>query len=182
MPALEWGTIKEGTPKERREHGMSLFMTVLSGTSTFEALAKQYPQATTFRDDLAALHRIAALFMDFQNQTPQATSALRMTSEVLESLVRDRPDNADYKTRLAEALVALGKLQKRAGNPDKAIANYERAIVLREELAAAAPDDKTIEQDLKSAKRDLERLKTAPAKPAAPATAEAADSPPPAVQ
>ena len=162
-----------------------MFGVVTTSTINFEDLAKKYPQATSFRDDLAALYRIAALFNSFANRNEHAMGALRITCDTLETLVRDRPDSVDYKTRLAEALVALGKLQKGAGDSDKAAVSYERAIALREELATAAPDDKTVAQDLKSAKRDLDRIKEAaakPEKPAAPATAEASDSSPAAVQ
>jgi tetratricopeptide (TPR) repeat protein len=195
VPALEWGTIKEGEPtaKEREAHGVGLFLTVLMASATFENLAGKFPQHTGFRDDLAALQRINGLFNSLFNRNKQAIEALTTTCALLEVLVREKPDNADFKTRLSEALVSLGKLQKSEGDPGKAIASYERAVVLRQELATSAPDDKTIAQDLKTASRDLERLKTAPAPktaapaadtPAAeaPATAEAADAAPSAVQ
>ena len=187
VPTLEWGTIKEGTNKDREAHGLGLFLTVVMATATFEALSEKYPQEISFRDDLAALHRINGLFNTLFNRTGPAIGGLKSAHDVLETLVRDRPDSVDFKSRLAEALVSLGKLQKTDGKPEDAIASYERAVQLREQLATAAPDDKTIAQDLKTATRDLERLKAAPAAKAAPpaeapATAEAADAAPATVQ
>ena len=162
MPTLEWAVLKDATNEETNKHRISLFLAVSTCCGPYEELAKTYPQTLAFRDDLAALRRILALFNGFLNRNKEALVALGQSSAALETLVRDAPTNAEYKSRLAEALVAAGKLQKARGENDKAIAGYERAVALRTELAAAAPDDKILQTDLKTAQRDLERLKAAP--------------------
>ena len=96
---------------------------------------------------------------------------------MLETLVRDAPDNADFKTRLAETLTTLANLQKAANENDQAIASFDRAIQMREQLAAAEPSNQSLAQNVTIARRQLDRLKAAPAaKPAPPKEAPAPEA------
>ena len=187
VPPTEWAQLKEGTAEQRQAHGGKLFITVQIAGTTFEDLSKKYPQSIGFRDDLAAIRNIVAPFMNFQRRADQEMRSRMMMRDVLETLVRDAPDNADFKTRLAETLTTLANLQKAANENDQAIASFDRAIQLREQLATAEPDNQSLAQNVTIAKRQLDRLKAAPAaKPAPPkeapapeaASAEACDRPP----
>jgi len=59
---------------------------------------------------------------------------------------------------------------QRSKSRDEAIANYARAVELREQLVAAEPKDESLKKDLDSLKADLEKLKSSrPVAKAAPA-------------
>jgi alkyl sulfatase BDS1-like metallo-beta-lactamase superfamily hydrolase len=90
----------------------------------------------------------------------------------LESLVRDEPANADYQNRLVEALVGAANLQRKKDENDKAIANYQRAVEVRQKMVDANPDDKSLADDLAKLKSSLEKIQ--PAGNADKATAEPA--------
>ena len=177
VPPTEWAQLKEGTSEQRQAHGGKLFITVQMAGSTFEDLSKKYPQSIGFRDDLAAIRNIVALFMNFQRRPDQEMRSRMMTRDVLETLVRNAPDNADFKTRLAETLTTLANLQKAANENDQAIASFDRAIQMREQLAAAEPSNQSLAQNVTIARRQLDRLKAAPAaKPAPPKEAPAPEA------
>lgn len=182
VPPLEWAVLKEGTPAEGEIHQGSLFFTVQGAMAAITELNQKYPQAVGFRDDLAALNRITALFMSARNRRPQALQSLLKSRDMLESLVKDEPANVDFKSRLGECVFATARIQKAEGENDKAVASYERAVDIRQQLADAAPDDQTLKQDLATTKRELERLKAAPPakkSPASDTAAPAGDTPAP---
>jgi predicted Zn-dependent protease len=163
-------------------------MMFTGGITTFDQLAKEHPQVTSFRSDLAGLRRTSAiLFSNIAYATSQASfrrqslTAWLQARDVLETLVRDQPANVDFKSRLVEALLAAAKMQKADGARDEAIANYTRAVELRQQLAAAAPENETFQKDLAIVQRDLEKLKAAPvaakSSPAVAPAAKAEDAP-----
>jgi tetratricopeptide (TPR) repeat protein len=152
----------------------ALIVTFGAANSTIDSLVAQYPQVATFRSDQAGLSRtVATITGAFAVAMPamrdQSLAAWIKARNALESLVKEQPDNSDFKTRLVEALVALGKMQ-RSKSRDEAIANYARAVELREQLVAAEPKDESLKKDLDSLKADLEKLKSSrPVAKAAPA-------------
>ena len=79
MPPTEWAQLKEGTCEQRQAHGGKLFITVQMAGSTFEDLSKKYPQSIGFRDDLAAIRNIVALFMNFQHRPDQEMRSRMIT-------------------------------------------------------------------------------------------------------
>jgi hypothetical protein len=171
---------------------LGIMGTLGSGTMMFEELTKEHPEAINLRSDLAGLHRTTAVIMTSVGAMVKATGGggspvspeqLRQQSldawlksrNLLETLIKDQPTNADFKNRLVEALVGAAKAQQGTGARDEAIANYTRALELREQLATVTPPDEAQKKEMASIQRDLERLKAAPvAVKAAPAEAPAA--------
>ncbi|MBI3840337.1 MAG: hypothetical protein HY288_20640 [Planctomycetia bacterium] len=170
----DWLAVKGVPRNEMQAYGLGFLLTLQGATSTFEQMAKAHPEVVSFRDDVAALQRVTATLESLIGLNQQSLAAWLGARDVLETLVRDRPADADYKTRLAESLVAAARLQKSAKQLDEAAANYKRAVEVREQLVAANPDDKSLQQELTVIKRDLDKLKPAQASNDPPAAAEPA--------
>lgn len=175
----EWFTIKTSDPMA---HAMGLFFAIQNAQGTYRDLTKKFPESVAFRDDLTALLKSTAMLLTAINRQPGALNAWLEACDVLETLVRDQPSNADFQARFAESLANAAKIQQNTGEPDKAIANYERAVKVREKLAEANPQDKSLAQEVTKLQGDLERARTvkAPAKEApegAPEQAEAKTAP-----
>ena len=173
----EWLGAKGISPQEMQGLGLGLLLNAQIASSSLEDMAKKYPDAVNFRDDVAGLRKAVGSILGLVGQNEPALAAWLVARDMLETLVRDRPDDAEYKTRLAESLIAAAKLQKSAKQLDEAAANYKRAVEVREQLAAANPDDKTLQQDLTIAKRELDKLKPAQVSNDAPAVNPPAASP-----
>jgi tetratricopeptide (TPR) repeat protein len=180
FPSLQQSALKYTLPTEwftfRGESGAGagdrLLLLVLgfnNAAAVFEELKAEHPESVSFRDDIAAVSRIPGTMFGFANQNRQALSNWQKAADNLESIVRDRPGDVEYKVRLAEALAAVASRQKSMGKTEEAMPTYQRVIELREQIVAASPEDKTRQQELTTAKRDLERIKTAkPAKKESP--------------
>jgi hypothetical protein len=141
-------------------YALSLVVTINRAINTYQGLSQKYPQVVSFRDDYSALLKASAML---EAQRPdhrqEAIASWLKARDALETLVRDRPANVDYQIRLAESLTTAARMQKTAGETDKAAANLLRAVAVRELMAAAHPDDNTLKQELTTVKRDLEKLK-----------------------
>jgi tetratricopeptide (TPR) repeat protein len=172
-PPNEWMILKGAAFSDMRTHGTKLFFALSGAIMTFEDLNKAYPQAVRPRDELSAMLKYSAMMRSSLGQRNQAINNWLAAQRLLETLVRDQPANDAYKARLAEALVGAGRLQKAAKDTAAAIESYQRAVEVREQLAAAKPDDKTLADELAAAKTELEKLKAA-----APAAKESAPSEP----
>ncbi len=155
----DWVFVKDA---KTEAHIAGLLFTFTQAIGTLQDLATKNPQATVFRNDLAGMLRISGTL---QAMAPdRATFALNawiQARDVLETLVRDEPSNADFQARLVEALVGAANLQRRDGQTDKAIANYERAVELRQQMVDAHPDDKALADELAKVKSSLEKLRPA---------------------
>jgi hypothetical protein len=105
---------------------------------------------------------------------------LGQSRKYLEGLIRDQPGNSDFQRRLADVCVLIGDTEKREKNNEAATAAFEKAVEVREALAAANPDDKEMAAQLAAAKKSLDSVKgAAPATvAAAPAEGAPADAPP----
>jgi tetratricopeptide (TPR) repeat protein len=146
---------------------------------TYTELSAKYPDTPIFPGDLAAVVRIPATLFGFAGANDRAVAEWRKAVDALDRAVQKDPANADYQTRLAEALSAMASRQKSAGKLEESLPSFERAVKLREGLAAAAPEDATRKSQLNVAKRDLDRAQKdlakkqgTPAKPDAAGAAE----------
>jgi hypothetical protein len=168
FPSLQDSALKLTTPIEwfmvkgaDRAYQLQLVVALGRAKGTYESLSTKHPASVPFRDNYSALLKASALI---QSQMPNgkelSLDSWLKARDVLEGLVRDQPNNADYQARLAESLLnaARGQKDKDIG---QAKANFERAVEVREQMLAAKPEDKQLQQDLNSAKRELERLATA---------------------
>ncbi len=178
----DWLGVKGVPPGEMQALGLGLLLGTETGIDACQKMATQYPDAISFRDDVAGLRRVLASLQPLIGRNKEALISWLGARDALETLVRDRPADADYKTRLAESLVAAAKLQKSAKQLDEAAANYKRAVEVRKQLAEANPDDKSLQQELTTLQRELEKLKPAEAASNAAAAAPPAAPPPPAAQ
>jgi eukaryotic-like serine/threonine-protein kinase len=179
FPSLQACALKVASPIDwvmvkgvDQAYALSLVLAISRAIDTYQGLSQKYPQVVSFRDDFSALLKASAML---QAQRPErrqeALGSWLKARDALETLVRDRPANLDYQTRLAESLTTAARMQKTAGETDKAADNLQRAVALREQMAAAHPDDNGLKQELTIVKRDLEKLKPAADKDAAAAVA-----------
>ncbi len=173
----EWLKLQGPEAADMRTHLTALLVSMELYKGVLRDCDKDYPESSVFRDDLAASRRLVALINAItQIRNKEALTAWLEVRDLMTQLAREQPGNADYKSRLAESLTGAARLQRTLGDKDTAIASYEQAVQLREELAAANPEDKTAATDLKIVKRELEKLKPATASAPAPA-AGAANTP-----
>lgn len=180
IPSLQDCALKVTTPIEwfmvkgaDRTYAVQLVVAINRARGTYDELSRKFPQIAGFRDNFSALLKATAMLEgQLPNGSAKSLESWLKTRDVLETLVRDQPANKDYQVRLAESLVSAARLQKSAKENDKAADNLKRAIEVREQLAAAYPDDKTVKQDLTVAKRDLEKLAAAPAAKSEPPAAD----------
>jgi tetratricopeptide (TPR) repeat protein len=159
----DWLAVKGVSSQEMQGLGLGLLLSAQFAAPSLEDMAKNHPDVVSFRDDVAGLEKMLASIFPLVGQRDRALASWLKARDMLETLVRDRPADAEYKTRLAESLIEAAKLQKSAKQLDEAAANYQRAVEVREQLAAAKPDDKTLQQALVAVKRDLDKLKPAQA-------------------
>ncbi|MGD9723235.1 MAG: hypothetical protein AB7O59_18620 [Pirellulales bacterium] len=172
----EWMQLKGASFKEMAQHGGKMLITMAQGTVTFREILRNHPTAVKPREELATFLKYAAAIQEFARRRQQALAQWTQARDVLDSLLREQPGNSQYKSRLAEAQAAMGKLQKEQKNADEALQSYERALALREELASSAPDDKALAADVEAVKKELDKLRAeAPAMAAAKAKAAAAE-------
>jgi hypothetical protein len=178
FPSLQDSALKVATPVEwfmvkgaDQAYGMQLMMGINRATTAYEGLSKKYPTSVSFRDNYSALLKGSALLQgQLPNGRERSLASWLKARDVLETLIRDQPANTDFQTRLAESLLNAGRMQKSAKEIELAQANFKRAVEVREQMAAAEPDNKTFQQDLNAAKRELDRAKpTEAAKAAEPA-------------
>jgi tetratricopeptide (TPR) repeat protein len=155
---MDWGIMKDS---EMRVHAVGLLFTFQQAIGILTDLAAQYPQATVFRSDLAGLQRVSATLQTAVGRTPFALEAWLGARDQLESLLRDQPTNTEFQMRLVEALVGAANLQKQAGETEAAIANFKRAVEVRQQMADANPEDKTLADELAKVKSNLEKLQPA---------------------
>jgi hypothetical protein len=187
LPSLQDAALKVTTPLEwfmvkgaDQQYQMNLVVNVERARNAYGGLSRKFPQDVSFRDNHAALLKVSALITSQIRRQGAAAKTLEhwlAARDVLESLVKDQPANKDYQVRLAESLMNAARLQKTSDQKDKAIANVKRAIEVREQMAAAYPDDKTIKSDLTTAQRELTNLEAAPAETPAATVAEKKDAP-----
>jgi len=168
FPSLQDSALKLTTPIEwfmvkgaDRAYQMQLVVALNRAKGTYENLSNKHPASIPFRDNYSALLKGSALI---QSQMPNgkeaSLDAWLKARDILEALVREQPNNVDYQARLAESLLNAARGQKDK-DAQQATANLERAVEVREQMLAAKPDDKQLQQDLNSAKRELERMATA---------------------
>jgi tetratricopeptide (TPR) repeat protein len=159
----EWLNPKNGGG-DFQTRGMGVTLTLVGTVSVLDDAAKKHPQSIGIRDDQAAFLKASSNLMSMagRSQMKMSLDYWLRARDILEQLVREQPANTDYKARLAESLSSAGRLQKATKDNDAAITSYQRAVEIREQLAAAKPDDKSAQEDLTVAKRELEKLKPAP--------------------
>jgi tetratricopeptide (TPR) repeat protein len=173
----DWLAAKGVKQEDMFKLGLGLLLNAGIASTALEDMAKKHPEVVTFRDDVAGLQKALATIEALVGRNERALADWLLARDMLETLVRDRPADAEYKTRLAESLIAAAKLQKSAKQLDEAVANYQRAVEVREQLAAASPDDKARQQDLTIVKRELDKLKPAQVSNDAPAANPPAAAP-----
>ncbi len=165
---IEWAMVKGAD----QAYGLTLLLAAQGALGSYQKLSSDFPAVVSFRDDTSALLKLLALLNAQLPGGPQRALPLWLQArDVLETLVRDQPDNVDYKTRLIESLVNAGRIQK-AAERDAAITNLKRALELREQMASATPDDAALKKEADRLKTELEKLQAA-----APAATAGGDQP-----
>lgn len=151
---LEWGLV---TDTSREAHGLKMLQAFQVLKSSLGSLSATHPQAAVFHEDLAGLFKISGSLQTLIGRESFAMDDWANARDHLEALVRDQPGNADYQARLAEALTSLSNLQRKEKKED-AIASLKRAVEVREQMAQAKPEDKSLADELAKAKNALAKL------------------------
>lgn len=185
FPSLQDCALKVATPVEwfmvkdaDSQYGTRLVLCLSRAMGTYSALSRKYPDDVNLRNNHAAILKGWALIQgQLPGGRPRSLESWLKARDILETLVRDQPAVQDYQVRLVESLANAARIQKTDKVLDQATANMQRAVAVREQMAAAQPDNKTLQQELTTAKRELERMKPAEA-PAAAAADKPAEAPP----
>jgi tetratricopeptide (TPR) repeat protein len=156
---VEWFTMKV---EDRTQHGLQLYLAIQSASTAYGSLTRKFPGSIPFRDDFAELRKSTAMLMGAINRPHQALDAWLEARNTLETMVRDQPANPEFQTRLAESLVNAARIQRTLDQQGEAVKNLERAIEVRQKMADANPEDKSLAQAVESLKKDLERAKAPP--------------------
>jgi tetratricopeptide (TPR) repeat protein len=181
FPSLQDCALKVATPVEwfmvkdaDSQYGTRLIFCLNRAMGTYSSLSRKYPEDVNLRNNHAAILKGWALIQgQLPGGRPKSLESWLKARDVLETLVRDQPAVQDYQVRLVESLANAARIQKTDKVLDQATANMQRAVAVREQMAAAQPDNKTLQQELTTAKRELERMKPAEAPVGADKTAEA---------
>ncbi len=171
IPSLQDAALKVATPVEwfmvkgaDQQYGTALVFAITRALGSYDKLSQRHPKVISFRDNHSALLKgFAMLQGQLPNGRQRSLDNWLKARDVLETLVRDEPANTDFQTRLVESLVTVARMQKSDKEIDKAAANLQRAVEIREQMAAANPDDKALQRELTTVKRDLEKLQSADA-------------------
>ncbi len=176
----EWIMLKGASMKEMQMHAPKLVFGLGGAMVQYGQVTRQFPQAIRPRDELAQIYMYSGALQARAGRRKEGLGQLGQSRKFLEGLVRDQPGNSDFQRRLADVCVLIGDTEKREKNNEAATAAFEKAVEVREALAAANPDDKEMAAQLAAAKKSLDSVKgAAPATvAAAPAEGAPADAPP----
>jgi tetratricopeptide (TPR) repeat protein len=156
---IDWFTMKV---EDRTQHGLQLYLAIQGASTAYASLVKKFPDVVPFRDDYAELRKSTAQLMGAINRPSQSLDAWLEASATLETMVRDQPANQAFQTRLVESLVNSARLQRTLEQPAEGIKSLERAVEVRQKMADANPEDKSLAKAVESLKKDLESAKAAP--------------------
>lgn len=184
VPSLQECTLKIAAPIEwamvkgaDQTYGIQMLMAIQSASNNYQKLSLRFPDVIALRDDLSATLKVLAL-INAQLSPKRALPYWDQSIVVNEELFKAQPQNADFGARLVESLVNTSRMQKDSQR-DQALANLKRAVEVRQQLASAAPDDKTLQKELDKLKTELAKLEAAPPPVVESAPAEPAAEPEP---
>jgi eukaryotic-like serine/threonine-protein kinase len=160
----EWMFLKRAGFTDIRSHSLNLYLALQNARLTFKDLSTRHPESISLRDDYAVLLSSSAV-MQAQALRNHWLALTNWTEacKALESLVRDEPNNVDFKARLGDAYLGAGRAHKSTKDDVAAIASYQRGIQIKEQLAQADPKDEALAKQLKTAKDELAKLEAASA-------------------
>jgi tetratricopeptide (TPR) repeat protein len=178
----EWIALRGASMKEMGQHGIKLLFGLNTAIGQYAHVNREFPEAIGPREELANLFGYSGAFQARAGRRKEGLGQMSQARGHLESLLASQPGNPKYQARMADLCVLMGAAQKADKDTDAAMASYDKAVQLREALSAASPDDTELAAQLESAKKELDKLKSAaPAKvAAAPETKQPADDNPPA--
>lgn len=178
----EWIMLKGASMKEMQAHAPKLVFGLGGAMVQYGQINREFPQAIRPRDELAQIYMYSGALQARAGRRKEGLAQLGQSRTYLEGLVREQPGNSDFQRRLADVCMIIGDTEKRQKNNEAATAAFEKAVEVREALAAANPDDQEMAEQLAAAKKSLDSVKSAgPATvAAAPAGAPPADTAPPA--
>jgi serine/threonine protein kinase len=103
----------------------------------YEKLVEDFPETHRYRDNLATYgySNCANLYQELE-RWEDAIEASRKAVALRVKLVKDFPGDPRYKPSLVMAHCNLGNLLQDAGQPDKALAEFSKAVDLKSEVAA----------------------------------------------
>ncbi|MET0658348.1 MAG: tetratricopeptide repeat-containing protein kinase family protein, partial [Steroidobacteraceae bacterium] len=110
----------------------------------FEQIAAENPRDVTARRSLMLIAaRIGDVYLD--NVEPQPTKSLpfyEQALQVVQSLLSEQPENAEFQRAKAFVLTTMGEAQNSLGHAREALAHHERALEIIERFRAVDEADR----------------------------------------
>ena len=106
-----------------------------------EKLRDQKPgEVSVEKSRVKALSKLASIDLE-TGRIKEATSGYLLCKTTLQSLVANHPDEAEFRSLLADCHSSLGWISNSQGNTEQTMENYNTALELRRKLATEFPDD-----------------------------------------
>ncbi len=133
--AMSCRTLAELYPYQRGLGPAPARVKQLEAIRVLESLVEDFPSAGQFRHELAGALATRMRQRDHSDaERSEKADELQRATEIGEQLIREFPTVTTYKWTLAEHSSGLGRLLRRLGRYDEAVACYRRAIVLGQDL------------------------------------------------
>ncbi len=138
----------EGPRGPRMAGSADLAPLLPSVLSFYERFATQNATNPKLQGEAAWAYAMVAAIDEFLGRADDAEHRLERTVGMLESLVRQYPDDRSYRVKLAEAYLMTNPWTAAPANLDRIESRLRRACELLERNVAEAPDDAEMEKHL----------------------------------
>ncbi|MGD9855490.1 MAG: protein kinase, partial [Planctomycetaceae bacterium] len=136
---------KRGPAAPRDPQGA--MQTLVRLTETWESLTAAHPSEVAFQSDMASIYAHMGIALDFP-KPGEAVVYFEKAQRILQSLVSQFPQKAEYRADLARVHENLSGTYLRLGRRNDSLAATQRSLELCEQLAADFPDVPQYQVDL----------------------------------
>src|SRR5262249_40547422 len=129
------------------------FKNIEKGRDIIQKMADREPQGDVAQANLAAVHvTLGRMSMELRRDAQAALAhqeaALKIRRELNSRKLSEKLDAMQVKKSLAESNLLVGVMHLKMGDPGKARSYFQDALKIRQEFAAAAPNDPTLKLDV----------------------------------
>src|SRR5262249_16176606 len=102
-------------------------------------LVKEYPNLTSFREELARCQNNRAMLLSRTERKAEAEKAYGAARTLWQNLAETFPRMSTYRQELASCHANIAQVQRDTKQVDQAVESYREALVLREALVRDSP-------------------------------------------